>query len=669
MRTRFLPGAAVSTLFLATHSLLAQGTAFTYQGLLQNNGSPANGTYILTFSLFTNSAGGTAVAGPVTNSAVVVSNGLFKVLLDFGSGVWNGASNWLELAVETNGGSLSTLSPRQQVTPAPYAITAGNLDGTVSSSGLSGTYGNQLTLNNPANQFTGTFSGNGGSLTSLNASQLLSGQVPSAALANAWKTAGNSGTSPSGNFVGTTDNQPLELHVNGQRALRLEPNSSGPNVLAGAQANVIVAGVGAATIGGGISNTIQANAFYSTIGGGNSNTIQFNAGYTTIGGGFRNTIQTNDGASTIGGGFDNTIQTNGGASTIAGGYGNSIQANAYYSLIGGGIGNSIQTNAAYSTIGGGNDNTIQGLGYAVVGGGVANTASGEESTVGGGYGNTASGETATVPGGFGNIAAGLDSFAAGGNAQALHDNSFVWSDGTGTSFSSTTTNQFAVSAAGGVLLAADVQLSGGAAYHNLSLSGGNALGYLYGSYYGLGDGVHLGYNYYWDAGGVGHVFNGGGGTSRISVGYGAIALAVGGLASQPPTNVMLYVSASGVCTPSGTITVCSDRNAKEEFAPVSPAEILDKVSRLPVSEWSYKTDARTRHVGPVAQDFYSAFNLGMDDKHIAPMDESGVALAAIQGLNQKLESVVKEKDAKIRELENRLEKLERVLNSRSGGAL
>src|SRR5208283_3659225 len=103
----------------------AQGTAFTYQGQLQNNGSPASGTFNLTFTLFTNSAGGTAVAGPVTNNTVVITNGLFTVLIDFGAGVFTGATNWLEIGVETNlAGSFTTLAPRQQLTPVPYAITA-----------------------------------------------------------------------------------------------------------------------------------------------------------------------------------------------------------------------------------------------------------------------------------------------------------------------------------------------------------------------------------------------------------------------------------------------------------------------------------------------------------------------------------------------------------------
>ena len=123
-----------------------------------------------------------------------------------------------------------------------------------------------------------------------------------------------------------------------------------------------------------------------------------------------------------------------------------------------------------------------------------------------------------------------------------------------------------------------------------------------------------------------------------------------------PYDATLDATITGV-TVYGTFNNFSDRNAKQDFAPVSPSQILDKVAQLPVSEWSYKVDAATRHIGPVAQDFYSVFNIGTDDKHIAPIDEGGVALAAIQGLNQK----VNEKDAEIQELKQRLEALEKIV--------
>jgi hypothetical protein len=108
---------------------------------------------------------------------------------------------------------------------------------------------------------------------------------------------------------------------------------------------------------------------------------------------------------------------------------------------------------------------------------------------------------------------------------------------------------------------------------------------------------------------------------------------------------------------SGTITGSSDRNVKERFTPVNPREVLEKVSSLPITEWSYKADEGVRHLGPMAQDFYSAFAVGMDDKHISMVDADGVALAAIQGLNQKLEETRSENAA----LKARLERLEKLL--------
>jgi hypothetical protein len=112
-------------------------------------------------------------------------------------------------------------------------------------------------------------------------------------------------------------------------------------------------------------------------------------------------------------------------------------------------------------------------------------------------------------------------------------------------------------------------------------------------------------------------------------------------------NIAVFGNANTfVCTiaNNGTIiangmALTSDRNAKEHFQPLDPQSVLAKVAALPVTEWNYKTDGQgVQHIGPVAQDFHSAFGLdGKDDKHISVVDEGGVALAAIQGLNKKLE--------------------------------
>jgi hypothetical protein len=127
------------------------------------------------------------------------------------------------------------------------------------------------------------------------------------------------------------------------------------------------------------------------------------------------------------------------------------------------------------------------------------------------------------------------------------------------------------------------------------------------------------------------------------------------------TNQNLQVTGEITTT---AINLTSDRNAKEGFRPVNVREVLDKVTRLSITEWQYKTQTATRHMGPVAQDFHEAFALGHDEKHIASVDADGVALAAIQGLNE----IVREKDAEIEALKaensavvKRLEAIEKAL--------
>jgi len=115
----------------------AQTTAFTYQGRLTDNGGLPNGNYDMYFSVFATNSGGTTL-GAVTNRPVAVTNGLFVVTLDFGSGVFTGPPRWLEMGVRTNGsaGLYTALLPRQQITATPYAIFAG-IAGNVSGGAIS----------------------------------------------------------------------------------------------------------------------------------------------------------------------------------------------------------------------------------------------------------------------------------------------------------------------------------------------------------------------------------------------------------------------------------------------------------------------------------------------------------------------------------------------------
>ena len=112
--------------FGAAESLSAQGTAFTYQGQLSSGGNPVTGIYDLTFALYLTNQFGTVVAGPITNSGVAVTNGLFTTTLDFSTGVFTGESFWLQITVRTNGNDTFTaLAPRQPLLPATlHAIFA-----------------------------------------------------------------------------------------------------------------------------------------------------------------------------------------------------------------------------------------------------------------------------------------------------------------------------------------------------------------------------------------------------------------------------------------------------------------------------------------------------------------------------------------------------------------
>ena len=766
--------ALLSTLNLQP-STFAQGTAFTYQGQLQNNGSPASGTYNLTFSLFNVNSGGTAVAGPVTNNAVSVTNGLFTVLIDFGPGVFTGATNWLEIGVATNGvSSFTTLAPRQQLTPTPYAIYAENVNaagisGTVPNASLSGTYGNAVTLNNAGNNF----SGNGAGLAGVNAAALNGLNAT-----NYWQLGGNNVAA--GQFLGSTNNQAVEFRVGGQRSLLLVPSTTdAPNIIGGATVNAVDAGVqGAVIAGGGTTNVFgssspnQISSDFSSIGGGSGNWIQNSANHSSIAGGLNNAIQANAYDSAIGGGLANLIQPNAQFAFIGGGAYNSIQDLSYESFLGGGAGNTIFSFSSRCFLGGGAGNSIR-AGDSFLGGGQANTIqfTADHSFLGGGLFNTNSGPYSMIVGGDYNLAGGSRSFAAGHRAKAVHNGTFVWGDLTESDFQSTGTNQFCIRAQGGLQLDNSTsQFFGNQTRQMLN---------LYNADYGIGvqtytlyfraDNSVPGTGFAWYLGGS-HTdaqTNAGDGSTLMLLnnsgltvngmvtasnftgngagltGVNASSLTSGTLAdARLSSNVALL---NGTQTFSGTNTfaglmnfgnttrqmlnlfttlygigvqgyteyfrtdpsggfawyqggthndgqnnpgggktlmlldgsgnlivtnniyahgvlLTSDRNTKENFAPVDACAVLDKVAELPLSEWNFKGDSNTRHIGPMAQDFKAAFKVGEDDKHIAVVDEGGVALAAIQGLNQKLE----ETRAENADLKQRLAALEKiVLNQRS----
>lgn len=395
------------------------GTGFTYQGRLVDNGIGAGGQYDFRFRLF-NDAGAGSQAGPtVTQVPLTVSNGIFTAQLDFGSGVFNGTAYWLEIGVRTNGSvsAYTVLTPRQALTASPYALHA------LSAAAASSVAANSITTFSlqdasittakiAPNQVVRSINGLRDDITlaaGANVTLTPSGNMLTLSANTGWSLTGNAGTDPATQFLGTTDNQPLVLRANGDAALRLVPasipGSSGggiflpgsyaPNVIAGNSVNDVPTNVAGATISGGGSwslfnprpNTVRGN--FSTISGGVENEIRDGAQNSVIGGGSQNIIRANVNGVTLGGGLRNE--------TGPGGYGTSKAA-----------------------------------------------------TVAGGELNNAEGDWSAVPGGYANWSPGRYSFAAGRQAKAFNDGSFVWADSTAADYVSGGLNTFNVRATGGV---------------------------------------------------------------------------------------------------------------------------------------------------------------------------------------------------------------------------
>src|SRR5580765_3326172 len=143
------------------------GTAFTYQGAVQKNGVAISGACSIRFSLYDALTGGSLVGAPNPNTiAVTATNGLFTATLDFGASAFNGNNaRWLEIELEGPGDvSYTTLSPRQPVTPAPYALYAVNGSGSTLTLPFSGSISlasDAVAITNTHGSGTGVH-GNGG---------------------------------------------------------------------------------------------------------------------------------------------------------------------------------------------------------------------------------------------------------------------------------------------------------------------------------------------------------------------------------------------------------------------------------------------------------------------------------------------------------------------------
>jgi len=290
--------------------------------------------------------------------------------------------------------------------------------------------------------------------------------------------------------------------------------------------------------------------------------------------------------------------------------------------VAGGYGN--QAAGSFATVGGGAFNKATNS-YSTAAGGYLNNAGGFYGTIGGGYRNTASSNATTVAGGYFNSASGPGATVSGGYNNTASGNSAMVCGGTNNTAGGTSSfaaGEGAQALADGTFVWADSQ--GGTFTSTLE------------------DTVAF----------------------RCALGIFITGGPLGGNQS--------VAWAPGA----GSWSFTSDRNLKERFEAVDTQSVLEKVARLPILEWNYKKFPQ-RHIGAMAQDFHALFPLNDDDKSLNELDLHGVELAAIQGLNDKVEVGNQKSEARMQKLEaenaelkqqngsleKRLEALEEIIRS------
>ncbi len=609
MKTQLKLAVSLALLAMVTpqaSTLSAQGSSlgsFTYQGRLNDANGPANGRFDFQFALFPDTFNtNNQVDTTMTVNALGVSNGLFTTELVFPQGAvdFDGSDRWLQIWVRPSfiGTNYIALSPRQRITSAPYAIAAGKLTGNVAMSQLPSAV---VTNNQGGVLLSGIFSGNGGGLTNI-------------------QLAGLSTNGP--NRIQSVETPGSErLNVSAWRDLVVEANLdatlwSGRDVRQTAEHDFWLRAKHDAlfTVDNNFSESVGRS--YSISAGQNFNVTAANAVILS--------------ASSF------SLRSDANAAVTVG--------NNLTTMIGG----SAVMNVGASLLVQANDLTLAASRFRLLPSGVAgfgladpqanlhvlSTSSPAVLRV----------QSAATPGlgrleffsdpqgsanewrpGFiqssdnGGFTGGLSFFVNGtgfGNRLGEIETMRIVNGRVGIGTVNPGSKLEVVGGPGGNAIQGTCNNAGASGVYGENLTGG-------------GFGI------------AGRTSNAG-----IAV-YGDNANAAG-WAGYFNGNIRV----------TGTINPPSDRNVKRDFASVDSREVLEKVAALSIQTWAYTNDSRgTRHLGPVAQDFKATFGLGADDKSIATVDADGVALAAIQGLNQKVE----EKESRIQALEKELATLKEMV--------
>jgi len=669
MKTRFTVQLLAALLGVAsTAQLTAQTNAFTYQGQLRFNGHPAVGNYDLVFSLHDAGSGGNQVGASSTNTAVTVSNGLFTVTLDFGPSVFDGGNRWLGIGVRSNTvGSFTALNPRQSITPTPYAMLAGKV------------------MN--------------GAIT---ASQLATGAIGSTALADSIAL-GDTSTIGQLDVYRTVAGTPaISLYGNGsqistfgsdgQEQIRLHGQSWGELLLFNSLPNNAVAVDLSADGGsGGYLSLRNSNAFdRALLSGANAGgSLQLYNGtnaesvrLSSTGSSWLNSGRLGLGTANPSTALHITGPTNtppAGLAAADNGLLLGSQSTSSYKWIQS-YGGPLALNPVGNGVGIGTTNPVDSI-LDVEGDTHINDhdiflRAGTDRSHGFGYRASVNGGTVEINGPF------LYGWQGGCLGLSGPDYAALTWDYLGDIWISNDCSAAKLASRGGLTTVGNAGIGVSSPLH--TLHAGTTLGTA--TINGASKKI---------------VVENSNGNGRAAF----LALAGPGSASSA-TRVEIQLEADvgqnrgifgttsnhelqmrinnnevmrlwtngnvsiGNVTPTNRLHVAggvsatafvstSDRNAKENFTPVDARQVLDEVVSLPITTWNYKDLHDGRHMGPMAQDFYAAFRLGGGDTTITTVDPDGVALAAIQGLNQKVE----ETRAENAELREQLQEIKQLLNN------
>jgi hypothetical protein len=647
----------------------------TYQGILKSSsGTPVpNGAYNLTFRIFEQSSGGSALwtsgAIPVTTS-----NGLFSTLIGPISLPFD---TTYYISVQVQGDAEMS---RQRMTMSPYSAssdTANYVRYGISDCNWSFRIQDTADTSLAFKETWGLTRNGNIAIGNADSTHVNFGiQCTTGTAENNYKycTVGGghfNNASGFGSTVGGGEYNAARIG-NSTVAGGLGNNANGnAATVGGGQLNNAI-GL-ATTVAGGIGNTVDGNS--STIAGGYAN--QANNVYSFIGGGYLNKAYRY--GSTVCGGYNNTANGEGAVvggglidtawgmysgvasgnhnlagnafedtgAFVGGGKGNS--ATDLYSIVGGGRGNS--ASASWAVVVGGQINGASGT-YATIVGGGDNLASGYASTIGGGQGHRVSGTNATVGGGRLDSAIAVYSGVASGYSNLAGDavedtGAFVGGgyDNSATGKHTTVGGGYSNTASG-----SNATISGGwgntAIGGNAAISGGYSNTAWYTAAIGGGGGNTASGDYAAIVGGLENE-NGGsysailGGLYDTLTGSADYSIAFGrsvylnnayrvalfdtvydgrlGVNRDDRSGGILYPIHVGgntsngngaYLTTGGVWTNGSSRTFKENFTPIEGNLLLSKIAGLSITSWNYKNTTE-KHIGPVAEDFTEAFDTGV----------------------------------------------------------